>query len=158
MQQLRTNYPPQIKALMVYDGDCGFCKYWLVKWKKISGEKIDYEPFQSAAQKFRDIPLEEFKNAVQLVLTNGEIYSGAQAAYFTYTINKQLPFLFKAYQQFSFFRWLSNSIYRLVASNRDKAFVLTKIIFGPDPHKNATFRVLLIIAMIFLMIGVPLFF
>jgi predicted DCC family thiol-disulfide oxidoreductase YuxK len=150
MYDLRTKYPPKKKALMVYDGNCGFCKYWLVKWKKISAEQIDYEPFQTAAQRFDDIPLQEFQNAVQLILTNGEVYSGAKAAYFTYTINKKLPFLFRAYLKISAFRWISDRIYRLIAQNRNRAFLLTKVLFGPDPSKNSSLRVLLIISLLIL--------
>lgn len=142
---------------MIYDGDCGFCKYWLVKWKKVSGEIFDFEPYQSAAERFKDIPKIEFQKAVQLILTNGEVYSGAKAAYYTYSVNGKLPVLFKAYENLGAFRFLSDGLYKLIARNRNAAFTLTKLIFGKDPERNSSFRVFLLLILTIALISYSIF-
>ena len=38
--------PPQARPLLLYDGDCGFCRLWVSRWRGITGEHVDYEPFQ----------------------------------------------------------------------------------------------------------------
>ena len=39
-----TTQPP----IMLYDGDCGFCKHWIEKWEKITGDYVRYKPYQNA--------------------------------------------------------------------------------------------------------------
>ena len=52
------------KPLLIYDGECGFCNYSIRYWEKLTGGRVDYEPYQQAASRFPDIPLEEFKRAI----------------------------------------------------------------------------------------------
>lgn len=136
---------------MVYDGDCGFCKYWLVKWKKISKNAFDFEPYQSAATKFKDIPVQEFSKAVQLILLDGKVLAGAEAAYYTYYVNNRMPILYKWYTKIRLFRFLSDQLYRLIAKNRNSAFKLTKLVFGSDPRSNSTFRFLFVLLTVLLL-------
>jgi len=58
---------PPPKPLMVFDGDCGFCRKWVNRWKFLTGDRVDYEPYQTAAVRFPEIPLEYFKESVQFV-------------------------------------------------------------------------------------------
>jgi len=147
--QHRVSNPPKGKALLVFDGDCGFCRYWLVKWKKISSDHFDYKPFQEVAGNYKEIPLAEFKSAVQLILPNGNVMSGAEVAYYTYYVNGSIPFLYNYYSKWKIFKILSDSIYSWVAKNREFAFRLTRLIFGKDPYKNSSRRVIAILFVFF---------
>ena len=71
------------KPLLIFDGQCGFCRIWIEYWKKLTGDRVAYEPFQEAADRFPQIPLEDFARAVQLVRTDGTVVSGAQAVFET---------------------------------------------------------------------------
>jgi predicted DCC family thiol-disulfide oxidoreductase YuxK len=44
--------------LLLYDGDCGFCGYWARYWQKLTGERVDYRPYQELAAQYPDIPRE----------------------------------------------------------------------------------------------------
>jgi len=46
--------------LLVYDGDCDFCRLWVERWRARTGERVAYEPFQKAAKRFPERPLERF--------------------------------------------------------------------------------------------------
>ena len=69
------------KSLMIWDGDCHFCRRWIERWREITVGKIDYEPYQTAAEKFPEIPRTEFQNAVHFVESDGQVFRGAEAVY-----------------------------------------------------------------------------
>ena len=77
---LRVSVPPP-KPLMIFDGDCHFCRRWIERWREITGGQVDYEPFQTAAEKFPEIPRSEFQNAVQFIETDGRVFRAAEAVY-----------------------------------------------------------------------------
>ena len=86
----RTNYPPTEKPMMVWDGECGFCKYWVTRWKMYTGDRITYKTYQEVASQFKDIPLKEFKKASRLIEPNGSVYSGPDSAYRSFVIKQSI--------------------------------------------------------------------
>jgi len=69
------------RPTLVYDGDCGICRYWVDYWQGLTGDRILYRPYQEAASDFPDIPRAAFARAVQLIEPDGSAYSGAAATY-----------------------------------------------------------------------------
>lgn len=130
----RTDFPPRHKPLMVYDGKCGFCKYWIIKWQNFTGDKVDYQPFQKVADQFKDIELSYFKTAVRFIELDGKIYSGPDAAYVTYYLYSKPKFLHLWYVNKKWFRNLSDFGYNFVANNRSFMFDLSKLLLGKDPN------------------------
>ena len=63
-----------VKPLLVYDGDCGFCRLWIARWQSFTGNRIEYAPFQEVAERFPQIPREDFERSVQLLMPGGDIY------------------------------------------------------------------------------------
>ncbi|MCB0801779.1 MAG: DUF393 domain-containing protein [Flavobacteriales bacterium] len=132
----KTSVPPDNKPLMVYDGKCDFCRYWIVKWKMMTGNNIEYTTFQKAAKQFPDIEIQHFKEAVRLILPDGTIYSGPAAAYYTYFIRNSVPFLFKWYQSITWFRRLNDYLYQWIADNRNQVFKFCIKMLGKNPRKQ----------------------
>ncbi len=131
----KTNFPPVHKNIFIWDGECGFCKYWITRWKAKTQGKLVFQTFQEAAQNFPDIPLKEFKKASRLIETDGSIYSGPDSAYrsFVYFENK-ITRWHLWYKKYKWFRDLSDHTYNFIAKNRALMFRLTKIFFGNDPE------------------------
>src|SRR4051794_12093711 len=77
--QIRSGIVPQ--PLLVYDGDCTFCKMWIERWRQITGDAVDYAPFQTAGADFPEIPREAFAEAVKLIEPDGRVTSGAEAVF-----------------------------------------------------------------------------
>jgi predicted DCC family thiol-disulfide oxidoreductase YuxK len=77
---LRVASPPT-KPVLVFDGDCGFCRHWVKRWRRRTGETIDYLPAQDAAvgPRFPEIPAAAYATSVQLIETDGQVYDGAEA-------------------------------------------------------------------------------
>lgn len=71
--------PPPGRPLVVFDGDCGFCRRWIGRWRQITGDRVDYLPFQEVAGRFPTIPAEAFAAAVHLLLPDGAVHRGADA-------------------------------------------------------------------------------
>ena len=49
--------------LLAYDGDCGFCAYWVRYWQRLTGERVRYAPYQEIAAGHPEVPEEEFARA-----------------------------------------------------------------------------------------------
>ena len=128
-----TSFPPKTKPLMVYDGKCGFCKYWVIRWKKISGLEVDYKPYQEVSQQFQDIEEKHFKEAVRYISTDGAVFNGPDAAYFTYYSKNKLKFMHEWYINKVWFRKLSDVAYQFVADNRNTMSKITVKLFGKNP-------------------------
>lgn len=139
---------------MVWDGQCGFCQYWIIRWKMITGDKIDYVQFQDGSKNFPDVPEERFKEAVRLIETDGSISNGPQAAYRSLFLLEKQKWLYKLYERSKLFRSASDFLYQFVADNRDFFFVITKILFGKNPRRFKMYWIyfLLFPILIFLLI------
>src|SRR6476469_4805409 len=69
------------ETLMIWDGECHFCKRWIERWQQITAGKVDYVTYQQAARQFPEIPIEQFQRAVALVEPDGETFFAAEAVY-----------------------------------------------------------------------------
>lgn len=148
-----TNFANHPKPLMVFDGTCGFCKYWIVKWKKMTGEAIDYQPYQKVYDQFKDIPKQYFKEAVRLIFPDGKILTGPDAAYFTYYQKGKHTYLHKWYKKYSIFKKGSDWAYQLIADNRSSVFTLSKWFFGKNPNQPKKYWLIYLLCLFVLIIG-----
>ena len=128
-----TDHPPE-KPILIWDGQCGFCKYWVIRWKMMTGNKVEYAPFQEVAKKFPDIEERHFRQAARLIEPSGRIYDGPEAAYKTLTYAHRWTFLYDWYQKNALFRHLSDHAYQWIADHRPFMGKLTVGLFGKDPR------------------------
>ena len=147
-----TKYPPR-RNILIWDGDCGFCKFWKTRWQQKTKRIIDFETYQNSSEKFSDIPLKEFKKASRLIEIDGKIYSGPDSAYRSlwHADNRKWHQL---YTSSPLFMKLSDHGYNHIAKNRLFYFKLTKILFGNNPLSLKPywfFYLALLIALIFLL-------
>ncbi len=130
---------PPSKPLLVYDGDCGFCKLWIARWREETGDAVEYQPLQEAAARFPEVPREEFERAVKLVKPDGTVRSGAAAVYDSlgaggHAVNRW------SYDYLPGFAAISEFAYRLIAGHRELAGGVTKFLWGDDVRKPTYFR------------------
>ena len=120
---------PPSKPLLIYDGDCGFCRFWIRRWKQMSGEKVDYLPAQDARvlAEFPEIPPERFAVSVQLVDTDGSVFSGAEAVLRALACGTGRRWPLRAYLSVPLFARCAERSYRLVADHRAFFFRLTRL-------------------------------
>ena len=118
------------KPLLVYDGDCTFCRAWIDRWKLITGDRIVYEPYQTAANRFPEIPRESFTKSVQLISQDGELFNGAEAVIRSLASVPGKGWMLWMYKKIPGFGTVSESCYRFIAGHRDGFYALTRILWG----------------------------
>jgi predicted DCC family thiol-disulfide oxidoreductase YuxK len=119
------------KPILIYDGDCGFCRRWILRWNSLTRDAVDYAPYQEVQKEFPEITLKQFQSSVQLVEPNGEITSGAESVYRSLAYaQKKWPYWM--YRNVPGCRPLSDRFYQVVARNRSTFSALTKLFWGND--------------------------
>lgn len=130
---------PPPRPLLVYDGDCGFCKLWIARWQEETGEAIDYQPLQEAAARFPEAPRAEFERAVKLIEPDGVVRSGADAVFHSLGAGGGLAPSRWCYEHLPGFAALSEAVYRVIASHRGAAHWITWLLWGNDVRRPAYF-------------------
>jgi predicted DCC family thiol-disulfide oxidoreductase YuxK len=118
------------KPLMVWDGDCGFCRAWIARWQRITGDRVDYAPYQAAAPLFPTIPIERFKHSVQLIEPGDRLSQGAEAVFRALSYAPGCGWPLALYRRLPFFAPASEALYWIVARNRNLFSFLTRIAYG----------------------------
>ncbi len=103
---------------MVYDGECGFCRLWIRRWRFLTRERVDYRPYQEVAPLYPEITLDRFRSSVQLIEPDGTVTSGAQAVCKGLSFQTVFRWLPWAYQSIPGLAFLSEKAYGWVASHR----------------------------------------
>jgi predicted DCC family thiol-disulfide oxidoreductase YuxK len=124
------------RPLLLFDGDCGFCRYWVARWRAITRDQVDYAPAQQEAARFR-IPKESWSHSVQLLTPAGANYAGAEAVFRTLASSPGHRWALTAYKRLPGLRTLTEWAYRLVADHRPLFGKLNTIAFGRDPTPPA---------------------
>ena len=79
-EHLRVSNPPS-KLLLIWDGDCDFCRLWIERWREITADKVDYTTYQEAAGRFSEIPSDEFNRSLVLIQPDGTVlFTGASGS------------------------------------------------------------------------------
>ncbi len=116
---MRHHYP-----LLVYDGDCGFCRKWVERWKRRTGDRVDYAPYQEAASRFPQIPYEQFEKGVKLIEIDGSVSSDAEAVFRVLGYGGNTVALW-SYKNIPGFQRISEYVYRYVAAHRARTTCVT---------------------------------
>ena len=69
------------KPLLVFDGECGFCRTWIRRWARATGDEVDYAPYQAVASRFPQIERARFAEAVHFFEPGGRTSTGAEATF-----------------------------------------------------------------------------
>jgi predicted DCC family thiol-disulfide oxidoreductase YuxK len=118
---------------MLWDGDCGFCRFWIERWKRLTHGRVDYAPNQEiAAERFPEIPEAALRKAVHLVEPDGRVFRGAEAVFRMMSVaGWRWPLWL--YHQVPGFARLAEWAYGFVAGHRPFFMKLTRLFFrGSD--------------------------
>jgi predicted DCC family thiol-disulfide oxidoreductase YuxK len=143
-----------LKSLLVYDGDCGFCRLWIDRWRATTGDRVEYATYQETAHRFPDVPRERFQKAVQLLEPDGRWSGGAEAVFRTLATapGRRLPLWL--YQRVPGVKPIADAAYRFVAGNRGPLYHVTRWIWGdhvaPPGETLTTWVFLRLLAVVYL--------
>src|SRR4051794_19257442 len=123
------------KPLMIYDGDCHFCRRWIERWREATAGRVDYLSSQEVATRFPEIARGEFDRAVQFIDTNGEVFSGAKAVFRSLGYSRGGKWLSWCYVRVPGFSRATEAVYHVVARNRTLASTATRWLWGNDVRR-----------------------
>jgi predicted DCC family thiol-disulfide oxidoreductase YuxK len=135
------------RPLMLYDGNCDFCRLWIARWRRVTGDAVEYLPAQQVSSRFPEVPLSKFAEAVQLREPDGRWSSGAEAVYRALSHARGAPApgapaeggswsgpasgaWIALYRGLPPFAWASEFGYRVIARNRPFFTRVTRWVWG----------------------------
>lgn len=121
---------PREKPLVIFDGQCGFCRRSVESWRAGTAERVEYAPFQEVAEQFPEIPRREFEGAVQLIDVNGLRYSGAEAVFRVMNHVPGKEWWLKLYRHMPGFAPVSHAAYQWIASHRSAVSSISWWLWG----------------------------
>ncbi|MEY2563957.1 MAG: hypothetical protein QOH88_2150 [Verrucomicrobiota bacterium] len=123
------------KPLLIFDGNCHFCRRWIERWRELTDGGVEYAPSQEVAGRFPEIPAEAFDKSVQFVHTDGTVYSGAEAV--IRSLGRK--WMIWCYERMPGFAPITETAYGLVARNRIVASFFTRLLWGNDVRQATYF-------------------
>lgn len=124
---------PPARALMIYDGDCGFCTDVAYRWRRRIGPSLEIAALQDDRARPPELPVEALEREVHLVEPDGTVFRGAAAVFRAMAMNRRWAWLWWLYRTIPGFRPVSEWVYGWVADNRTLVSKLTRWLRPGDP-------------------------
>ncbi len=105
------------QPVLLYDGDCGFCRQQVERLRRRAGSAISFEAYQSAH--WHGIPETDLAREVHFVDEKGNVSRGAEAVLRARAAGGGGPLLWM-YRRFPPFAAVADAVYRWVARNRGR--------------------------------------
>jgi predicted DCC family thiol-disulfide oxidoreductase YuxK len=143
------------RPLIVFDGDCGFCRFWIARWRSGTGDTVDFQAFQhpDISRQFPDIPRERFARAVQLIEPNGCVSEAAEAVVRLLALGGRRAPLW-AYHHVPAVALVTERAYRVIADHRSLWSAVTRLLWGgatePSTYARATWLFLRLLGIVYL--------
>src|SRR5215203_971671 len=130
---------PPAKPVLLFDGDCHFCRRWIERWRGMTGDRVEYVAAQESGARFPEIAPEEYQRAVQFVDADGRISSGAEAVFRSLGAAPRASWLRWSYEKVPGFAGLTEAAYKGVAGNRQFASAGTRLLWGNEVRRPTYF-------------------
>lgn len=120
------------KPVLVYDGNCRFCCFWVARWQRVTEGRIEYLPSREARKRYPEVPEARFDEAVQLLLPQGDWLSGGDAVLALLERGRSpWPQIARGVRAIPGGRWVVAWGYRRVANHRAFLWRVTKVFWKP---------------------------
>ena len=142
------------RPLLVYDGDCGFCTYWARYWQKLTGDGVEYRPYQEVAARYPAISRADFQRAVQYIAPDGHHANAAEASFLTLSHARGKGLWLALYRNLPGFAAISELAYAFIAAHRPAFFRVSLLLWGrnhePPRYDLVSFLFLRLFGLIYL--------
>ncbi len=144
----------QRKPRLIYDGDCGFCNYWARYWNALTGEAVEYRPYQEVAAQHPAIALADFQRAVQYIGPDGRRASAAEASFLTLSHAPGSGMGLRLYRHVPGFAAAAERVYAFIAAHRPAFHRISLLLWGkghrPPRYELTRFLFLRLFGLIYL--------
>ncbi|HTQ37657.1 MAG TPA: lipase maturation factor family protein, partial [Pirellulales bacterium] len=132
--------PNSQRPVMVFDGQCGFCRASVNRWREAIGQQVNFAPYQEIGAQFPQISEKQFGRAVHFVEVDGRASRGAEAVLRAMAFCGRKRWLLWMYTRLPPFAFLAELAYRFVAANRQPLSMVRRIWWGKD-LKQPTYHI-----------------
>ena len=115
--------------VVLFDGDCSFCRLWVGYWSEQTGERVEYAPWQTSLKRFPGVNEQECRRAVQWIGPERRA-SGAEAVLLILAILRRYAWLLWLYRKSPAFASFMEWGYALVAAHRTAGYRVTRFLWG----------------------------
>ena len=126
---------PPDRPLVVFDGDCGFCRFWVERWRYRTDDRVEYVPSNAPgiAERLPGLQLDRLARAVHFIEPNGRVSAGAEAVFRLLAFaGSRIPLTL--YTHLPVVAAISDAAYELVANHRGLFTKLTWLLIGQSPE------------------------
>ena len=115
--RLQVARPPE-RAVLVFDGECAFCRRWVARWQRVVGDRIEPVPSRrdDLPIRFPELTRAPLDSAVHLIEPDGRVTCGAEAVFRSLAAVWRWPLWL--YEHVPGCAALSEWVYRFVARRR----------------------------------------
>jgi len=116
----RPHSMPLERSLLVWDGECGFCRRWAAWLVRNAGGQLDSVPYQRLGERVATPSNLDFPNYVHLFLPDGRVLRGGAAALHALSLqpHRLARWPLVAHQRIAGIACVVELAYRLVARHR----------------------------------------
>jgi predicted DCC family thiol-disulfide oxidoreductase YuxK len=115
---------------LLFDRDCGFCKLWIERWRRVLGERVAFQPLQEWTES--SPAREELTRAIHLVFPDGQTFRAAAAVFCALSLDPDRVWLWWLYRLLPPFAWVSQAVYGWVSTHRVGAARLARLAWGDE--------------------------
>jgi predicted DCC family thiol-disulfide oxidoreductase YuxK len=120
------------KPVFLFDGDCGFCKGWVDRWRATVGDAVEFGP--APDERFPEIDPATYQRASVFVDHDGKVSTGCEAVFRMLACAPAKRHWLYAYGHLPGFRHAAEWSYERIARNR----LIFSRVFGPPARYGAT--------------------
>jgi lipase maturation factor 1 len=134
----RVSNPPP-KPLLIWDGECHFCRLWIERWREITAGKVEYATYREAATRFPEVSVDQFQRAIVFIEPDGQVFFAAEAVYRSLAFQRSREWLTWSYDHLPGFAAVSEAGYGFIARQRTFASAVTGFFWGKDVRRPTYF-------------------
>ncbi|MBF0595320.1 MAG: DUF393 domain-containing protein [Candidatus Omnitrophica bacterium] len=120
-------------SVVLYDGDCALCCHWVEKLRSATCGRLIFKPYQATLGEFPQILEKQCQDAIQLVMVNGKVFSGAHAVIKALSLSGRNNFLLYVYEYSPFMAGMFERVYRFIAANRFRSSLSNNAVIKQRP-------------------------
>ena len=130
---------PPDRPLLLFDGDCGFCRFWVARWRATTRDQVDFAPAQQeSCSAFHRSPSKLGRDRCNSSSRRETVYGGAEAVFRTLAYHQGAAGCWPSTVACRGARPVSEAAYRLVAErHEDSSLSSPGWPWGRDPEPSS---------------------
>jgi len=115
----RATHPP-LRPVLLFDGECGCCRFGVERWRQSAGEGVELLAAQDPVvnQRFPELQRGDLERSVHLIGCDGSIVFGAEAVFRVLAMDPDWRGWLRHYEASTTFAEATEAAYDFVARNR----------------------------------------